>query len=578
MLDFKWGYRDGQIAAWTATDLEALLLDHYPRKVLLPDEEILRVVPAALDFLTYLRDRGLLSGDPLPELPARLQALLPDFAAAMVDRRRFGLAKTIGSLMRADGVDVTEEDAVQGWLAAFNAKAPDERDALLGEEEDDALSEPLVLPAVELASRAELEAAARDAAPVARLVAFTRYVGEGKRLTAKGNLTVADARALVPLLGTRDLVDPVIGGQRFQTRSAADLPGLGLVFRWARAAGFVKVRSGRVSATARGRRLGRDPLEDWGAAFEGYFRADPLGIRSAGFTPFWDPLLAELIDQLPLLLYLAEKPIEVGHLADDVWFSIEEGYDLDALGLDREVLWGSIDRYVDALVIAPFVELGAVRVEDGRVSLTELGRWGANRVLRRRGHLAPIVGEYALAPVEELLRASAELLRADAERELKTWIERHPWTAARDLAEAVRSTPFTALAIRGLELIGRAAEPEVRALLDDADPTVAAYARIWLVDQNLEPPESIPPEVLMATLVEQFGRHLDAAGPLATVAEIAAMDPDEAGQLHLVEGLGSARHPRAGELLGVIARYHPSAQVREAAGRRAAKARGSALH
>ncbi|GIW20813.1 MAG: hypothetical protein KatS3mg065_1109 [Chloroflexota bacterium] len=135
--------------------------------------------------------------------------------------------------------------------------------------------------------------------------------------------------------------------------------------------------------------------------------------------------------------------------------------------------------------------------------------------------------------------------------------------------------------MRGLELVGRAAEPEVRALLDDADPTVAAYARIWLVDQDLEPPESIPPEVLMATLVDQLGRHLDAAGPLATAAEIAAMDPDEAGQLRLVDGLGSASHPRVGELLDVIARYHPLARVREAAGRRAAKARqgrGPALH
>ena len=584
MLDFKWGYGDGRITTWTTSDLEELLLSHYPRKVLLREEEILRVVPAVKDFIAYLRDRGLLAGDPLPALAARLDALLPDFADAMTDRRRFGMAKQIGSLMLADGVDLGAQEAVDGWLEDVNAAPPDELAVIFGPNDEEPERERLVLPAIELVPTIELAAAAADSPPVARLAGFTRYVGEGRRLTSNGNLTVADGRALVSLLGTGDLVDPVIGERRFQTRSTTELPRLGLVFRWAKAAGFVKVRSGRVSATARGRRLGRDPLDDWGRAFEAYFRADPFGLRLDRWAPFWAELLAEVLDELPLLLYIGTEPVDLQALKDDIWAAAEEGYDVEALGLAPASFRQHLDESLEVSVIGPLVELGAVRLEEGRLALTDLGRWGTNRLLRRRGHVAPIVGEHALDSAEELLRACAELPLAEAEREIGIWIERHPWTAARDLVGALRAPSLAGLALHALELVGRSAEAEVRALADD--PAVGGYARLWLVRQGLEPRESLPPAVLAATLVDQLSTQLDDAGALKTVAAIAAMGPDEAEQLRFVDDVAAASHPRVGELLGAIARYHPLARVREAAGRRAGqrgrgpaqRGRGPALH
>ncbi|MBA3877459.1 MAG: hypothetical protein C0498_11115 [Anaerolinea sp.] len=90
MLDFKWAYGDGRIFEWRGKDLEALLLGHFPRKIAVHDEELLSIVPAIRDFLSFLKDGGVLGGDPLPELVGALDQLLPEFAAMMHDASNFG--------------------------------------------------------------------------------------------------------------------------------------------------------------------------------------------------------------------------------------------------------------------------------------------------------------------------------------------------------------------------------------------------------------------------------------------------------------------------------------------------------
>ena len=45
-----------------------------------------------------------------------------------------------------------------------------------------------------------------------RVVALTRWVGAGRKLTQTGRLTLAHARELVELLDTGDVIDPQTGG------------------------------------------------------------------------------------------------------------------------------------------------------------------------------------------------------------------------------------------------------------------------------------------------------------------------------------------------------------------------------
>jgi hypothetical protein len=71
-----------------------------------------------------------------------------------------------------------------------------------------------------------LAAAAAEAEPLRRLRVFTGRVGTGRKLTQTGRITLADARELVRLLGTGDVIDPKIGDRVFRTTSSEELPGI----------------------------------------------------------------------------------------------------------------------------------------------------------------------------------------------------------------------------------------------------------------------------------------------------------------------------------------------------------------
>lgn len=155
--------------------------------------------------------------------------------------------------MEAQGVDVTEPGALDRWIEEFNARPFGERDTILSVPEP----EPEPLDPIDLPSAEELETMARASGGLARLTAFARYVGEGRKLTQKRNLTLSDGRALAELLDTGDKVDQEIGDRTFKTHSTSDLPVLNLTFRWARAAGFVRCVTARCRSRGAARRWAR---------------------------------------------------------------------------------------------------------------------------------------------------------------------------------------------------------------------------------------------------------------------------------------------------------------------------------
>src|SRR3990170_6643777 len=213
MLDYKWGYADGRIFHWSRPDLEDLLLGHFPRKVAIDEEDILRVVPEIGDFLRFLQRANRLTGDSLPDLLDELSELRPDFATAMQDPANFGMAKSLFAQMQIEGVDVLQPGAIDRWVEDFNARPFEARDAILSAPEPESAP----LPPVEILDEKELESSARSSDALARLVAFARYVGSGRKLTQKGHLTLEDGRALVELLDTGDGIDQRIGDKTFRT-------------------------------------------------------------------------------------------------------------------------------------------------------------------------------------------------------------------------------------------------------------------------------------------------------------------------------------------------------------------------
>ncbi len=574
MLDFKWAYGDGRIFEWRRTDLDDLLLSYYPRKVAVPDEELLAIVPAAKDFLTFLQDGQVLRGDPLPELFDGLDALLPEFAAAMHDASNSGMAKGLVAAMKAEGVDISQPDAVSQWIEDLNARPIEEREAILEAEG----SEPLVLPSIELPGEDELARAAEASRGLALLAGFARYVGDGRKLTRLGFLTLSDGRALVELLETGDVIDPRIGDRPYRTRSTAELPLLNLLFRWARAAGFVKVRHGWVSITRRGRSMGRKPIADWQAAFEGFLVCDPVpaghGLGASEDGPFWNEVLLELIEELPLGLYLGSE-VDLERLRDDAWRQVQARFELhrEQWVLDHWRRMMEVD--IDRQILDRLSDLGALTVSGGKISPTSLGLWATNRMLRKRGAVAPIVGDRAGSPAAELLEACAELSLDESEVEIRRWIEHRPLTAAAELAEAARSGRLPQLALHALGFAGPAAEAEVRALV--AVEGLEPYARMWLVAHGHEDASSLTPEMLMAAFVAGLAAEAQQNGPVTAVARLMSLGPEDE-QMRFVERLLRADQPGAAEVLEMIGRLHPSKAVAKAARRTAFKRRSFGLH
>ncbi|MBI2776786.1 MAG: hypothetical protein HYX57_05945 [Chloroflexi bacterium] len=525
------------------------------------------------DFLAFLKDGGVLNGDPLPELIDALDALLPEFAATMQDASKFGMAKGLVTAMTAEGVDISQPDAVNRWIEQLNERPFDERAAILDAED----AEPVVFPSIELPSEDELTRAAEASRALDRLGRFARYVGDGRKLTQLGFLTLSDGRALVDLLETGDVIDQKIGARVFKTRSTGELAELSLVFRWARAAGFVKVRQGWASITRRGMSLGRKPIDDWQVAFEGFLKCNPVparyGLDASKSEPFWNEILVELVEQLPFGLYVAGV-IDVEPLRDDVWRQVQARFNLLREPWVLEHWRKTMEIDIDRQILGHLSDLGALVVSDGKISPTSLGLLATNRMLRERGAVAPVVGEHARSSATELLRACAELSLDESEREIRRWIERRPLTAASELAEAARSGPLPVMALHALGFAGPAAEAEVRALVEVEG--LGLHARMWLVEHGHEDPSSLAPEMLIAAFVAGLAAEADQNGPVSAVARLMSLGPEDE-QIRFVEELLHTDQAAGDDVLEMIGRYHPSKTVAKVARRTAFKRRSSRL-
>src|SRR6266508_2295448 len=142
-------------------------------------------------------------------------------------------------------------------------------------------------------SEESLAAAAAEAEPLRRLQAFTRWVGAGRKLTQTGRITLADARELVGLLGTGDVIDPKIGDRVFRTTSSEELRGITTVAEWAKASGLARVTSGRRVGVKMYAALLAPPLQLSARIFEAFPR---LGVSTCPSAPA-DSLLRDDFEQ-----------------------------------------------------------------------------------------------------------------------------------------------------------------------------------------------------------------------------------------------------------------------------------------
>lgn len=555
MLHYKWSYLDGHLGRWHAADLDELFLSLFPRKVMVDAEDLDDVLPAAGRFFEFLQDHGTLThdSDPLPRLLNTLEGLSGPFLAEMRNPAAFGIAKSLVSGMADEGIDFSDPAAVDAWIQDFNARPYEERAELMPVPGGGIVLPPMALPGDDvLAAQALVTPAMRQ------LTAFLEWVGDGQALTEKGNLRLADGKELIGLLGTTDRFDQTIGDRTFKTSSTTELPGVDLVYRLALKTRLARKQRDAVRRTKRGARLSADGLTAWhevaAAMLDlgviGAGREDRYGLR------WWQELFEEGVPELLCLLAVAGHPVPMEALVESAHDELADAYDLDSLpevrraSLPRAVAWAmatlaerlawlGILTWEGAVVETG--ELGLQRRSGGEVALTDLGRWFARPILAAQGAKVPVPGELADAPASELLDAIAVWPEEAAQAELQAWTRGRD-NAAGELAEAARggSPDRFALVLCALESLGEAAEPAVRALLED--PKLRPLAAAWLISQGFEKPELLGAGDTPAAFIQALAITLVTAGAEA-VPEMFATGADVSEQIAVLEQLWSVDDP-----------------------------------
>lgn len=586
-LDWKWSYGDGDLGLWRTTDVDEFLLDWCPRKLSVSQAESVTIPAALAAFLGFLGSEGLLApgSASVAALAEAADLRTDEFVAAMGDSSSFGLAKSLFGAAAADGVDMTDGDQLQEWIAEFNARPEDDRRRIIPDTVLPFRRRPAV-PPVALPDDAEVARSKADSPIVAMFARFAEFVGGGRKLTQTGNLTLADARVLVDLLGTGDGMDAQIGDRTYKTRSSADLPRLRQVFAWARKAGVVRVAHGRVLATKRGLAIAADPAGFYDKAVDALLAIGPL---SSQRDPTWWlawPEVNELLDRFVVHLlggpYVAQSPVPIDDLASVASEAVLDAFQFRSLGDEQVARHVATDvaDIIDALELAGVVRRDGVvdpsdpmltgkRRHGGTVELTAAGWATTHRLLVDAGYDAPIAGRLADATAAELLLGTDGDDFPSLLGEVKAWRRRRtPAQAAAELATAVRELDDPALQNLALALLGDiagdVAGPEVRKL--SADPRARGFALCWLVDHGLENPQTLFDRDDVAWFVDVLAQRLVMVGPDA-LRDTLALAGGHDDQLRVIGQLWRSPSTATDTVLEAIGELHPSKVVAKAARR-----------
>ena len=490
VLEYKWQYFDANLTEWSVDDVEALLFEILPAKVNLGPNDAGDLIAGFAAFLRFLSTEGLLSEGTGERLARRVEDAQGEFEAAMNDEERFSPGKRLVAEMIADGVDPTDQEAMDRWMTGFNERSFEERDRVLGPSLErrrravDAGAEPLTrLPPVVLAPEDVVREAARTAVNPRQVRDLVDFVGSGRKVTDLGNLTLADGKALVTVLGTSDTVEWQHGEARGSVRSSQNLREVDLVFRLAMAAGFLEQpsrerspsvpRPGSSRASPSRRRAGcsrrRSSRSDWFTRpRQGPLRIGLVQGSRRGMTRSPGPLRG---DRTPRYRRVHRRGLggppgslrprrRRGTQARDA--STTDGV-LGPPSVAPAAAAGVLEKSGIETVGRPW---GGTDEFGGTVTLTPLGTWLVHRMLAAVADV-PVAGSLAEVAADELLTREADLPDDIARVELEVWLQAHGDAAAALLVEALPGADETGRVIA------------FRALLDVGLPAAEAMRGWW---------------------------------------------------------------------------------------------------
>ena len=131
-VDYGCDYGTRDPLRWSPIAVELVLLDWFPRKVMLEGPATAAVPDALRRFVRYAGRRKGLPEASIADTVAAVDEFEAEYLLAMAGPAGYGPAKAIVSAMRSESVDPTDPAAVAGWMEAFNARPASDRDRLLG--------------------------------------------------------------------------------------------------------------------------------------------------------------------------------------------------------------------------------------------------------------------------------------------------------------------------------------------------------------------------------------------------------------------------------------------------------------
>ena len=593
-LEWKWAYQDGNLAWWNVSHIIDYLLEWCPRKLSVDPKHCDDIREALGHWFRFLDARNLLSSDghSVEILLDAVEVLRDDFIAAMGDRSKFGMAKSLFSLGTDAGVDMSDPEQVSAHIERYNDLTIDERKDLLsdhlfanaGPSTPDRRLAPVIMPTDDEISRS------LTSIPILpKFRDLVIFLGKGRPLTKKGHLTLADARVLVDLLSTGDEMDPRYGDLTFRTTSSDNLRGLRLIVAWAKKAGLVRVLRGKLVPTKRGIGLQDELTREFEHVVDGLFAAGPLAIQSRSnqwriLSAIWTSLDDMSIDLLTVP-YVMMEHVPIDMLTDVATTEVLEAWqfavDDDTI---QSYVSSAINKMIDAFELCGLVtresthmSIGETSPEGGSVTLTPVGVVTVRRLLIAAGFEVPLAGRFAALSAAGLLEALNDEDEEIVRTEVLAWCKvREPSDAVDEFARAITELDDPALQIQALELLSEInvdlAAPHVLELT--AQPDVAGFALCWLADNNLIGEQDLWIRATPFVFVDVLVHRMIALGPEGLLTTLALVGTDEQ-QCALFDTIWRAPSPGTALVLAGIDKAHPSKLVKKAARKALFKMRSS---
>jgi hypothetical protein len=568
------------------------LLEVYPRRVtVLKAADASQVIPTIRDLLAFLGDTERIPAREIRRLEHEVDRIEPRFLDAVMDRANWGPARSLMQGMTADGVDFSDQSAVDRWISAYNADLTPGLQGLQDDGEDfdfqEAFGLPDRLPPLRLPPESDLEASARESRLLCRAHELAVWVGDRRGITDDGELAPAEAieaaRALgIPIPERDPQAEGVLPGMSAKPaiKGMRDLPDLVHLWRLAGDVDFIEFSADHVTV---GEGIADwadgdedDVLELWQTALANTLNhalvmdADPDGRHQLDF----DGVGGIVVVALFLARSMGLPPAELREM-------IRETATAELLPVPARKAWQSWTKAhgdpADTL-LAHLQDLGAVELGGDVARLTPLGMWAVRDQLREGGVQVPLLPPVEKMTAEDLVAAAVGSSEEELAAETTAWLgRRSPEEAARQLLEvAAAGGPADRMYATAIVTeLGAITEPQWREALNHLE--LRPYAKMALARiAGTEPEETAPglepePEDVGWLLTDVLAATSDALGPDELVGELHQAVPPGQEQ-SVFEVMWRLPHPNAHEVLTMLGEYHPDKKIAKAARKAAFKA------